>query len=96
MRVSRACTDMDDTTTRRSASRSIPCMTSSLVDNTHLVIDEVHTTGIYWPGRLRIVSMLGLVLMDLDRQVTHGRVFTNTDCLLTVIARTCFAIFSLA
>jgi hypothetical protein len=83
-------------------SRSIPCTTSSssLVDNTHLlthlVIDKVHTTLIYWHGRLRIVSILGLMLMDLHRQVTHCRVSTNTDCLLAVIARTCFAMFSLS
>jgi hypothetical protein len=73
-------------------------MSSSLVDNTHMFIDKVDTTSIYWPGRLRIVSMLGP--MDLYRQVTHCRVscrvFTNTDCLLTGMARTFFAIFSLA
>jgi hypothetical protein len=60
------------TAARRSVSRSIPsfsCSMSSLVDHTHTVIEEVHTTGtIYRPGDHRIVSMFGLVLADLIRQ----------------------------
>jgi 7-keto-8-aminopelargonate synthetase-like enzyme len=58
---------MDGTCVRRSVSRPIP--ESPLDHITHLVIDEVHTTGtIYWPGGHRIVSVLVLVLADSDSQ----------------------------
>jgi hypothetical protein len=53
---------------RRSASRSTPYATSPPVDSTHLFTEEAHATSIYWSGGHRIVSVLELVLTDLDRQ----------------------------